>query len=881
MKIQYLYLKNYIGIYNGMGLKEIEIDFSKCKNNIVLIKGDNGSGKSTLFKAMTPFPDTSTSFIPNTEVVKTISYKTDNGDIISIQYNHIYKDSLKSSCHVFKNDIDLNPNGNITEAKDLIYTLFDLDYNFITLSQISSEDRGLADKKPSERKKFINAIIQSLAVYNEMYKKLSKKSSTLKSMISSINSKIASIGNIERLESEIKQLENELSNYENRKTFLLTSVSSNNVKLEALGGTEVLNNLKDLKSNIDDLSIRLESYNDCVDIDPEEIKLLIENNKAELSTIQAHNINVSHDIENINTRCTELNNNINEKSIKLSQYGDINKINEYKFLIEENIQKRDLYIQYFKDKNFNSADSVTEEEYSHALEIMNTVNQKLSVIYHIADMLDESYSNPIEYCISHEISNKDDLYSLQMESINIQKEIDKQNMYASMAIGYDKIPDTCNNKDICPFVKSIVENNKLYIGDKALQDLISKHEKLECDIKKAEINNINMDYLDKMKQNINFVLAMFKSNKSILAKFGINFKTDLVMQSYIMTRQSIQLDLSSLYEMRNSITLINSLNKEIEIYSDNVKSLSSNEDVINLIREDINKMKSEYNDLNTKRVILNEELKSLENSIIKISMELKLLEEKLNRYDIYSEYKNLFDSKSIEYKKYESNYLEMKVLDSENTSYMEELKHLNLEILPDLTDKLNNRKYQIVLYNDYAKEYNEFSAKYEKIELIKKYASPTSGIQTIFMNIYMNDIISTSNQLLGLLFGGQYVLHPFIINENEFRIPCSGEGLLNDDISSMSTSQICMISMIISFALLHKTSSIYNIIKLDEMDGGLDSSNRIGFITLLRNMMDIMQIEQCVMISHNAELDNKDVDLIVLKNSDPNPINGNIIFSYN
>ena len=49
MKILSITLKNYIGIFNGLGLNEINIDFRICKHKVIAIKGKNGSGKSTLF----------------------------------------------------------------------------------------------------------------------------------------------------------------------------------------------------------------------------------------------------------------------------------------------------------------------------------------------------------------------------------------------------------------------------------------------------------------------------------------------------------------------------------------------------------------------------------------------------------------------------------------------------------------------------------------------------------------------------------------------------------------------------------------------------------------------------------------------------------------
>ena len=47
---------------------------------------------------------------------------------------------------------------------------------FIALSRLSSDDRGLADKTPAERKKFMSFIVDSLETYNAIYKILNKKS---------------------------------------------------------------------------------------------------------------------------------------------------------------------------------------------------------------------------------------------------------------------------------------------------------------------------------------------------------------------------------------------------------------------------------------------------------------------------------------------------------------------------------------------------------------------------------------------------------------------------------------------------------------------------------------------------------------------------------
>ena len=190
--------------------------------------------------------------------------------------------------------------------------------------------------------------------------------------------------------------------------------------------------------------------------------------------------------------------------------------------------------------------------------------------------------------------------------------------------------------------------------------------------------------------------------------------------------------------------------------------------------------------------------------------------------------------------------------------------------------------HSVELIKDYQKDLAELQSNYDFIEKLKYYSSPTTGIQLVFMDLYMGKIIALANDLLKFLFNGKFEIQPFVINDSEFRIPCLGDGYLNDDISSMSSSQISMISMILSFALLHHSSTKYNIIKLDEIDGPLDYNNRLYFMDVLNNIMNIMNTEQCIMISHNSELQVGNSEVILLRHDERNMDyqRGNVIWSY-
>lgn len=55
MRPLYLRLKNFKGIKSGMGLDEIELDFTRLPDGLIVFDAPNGSGKTTILDSMTPY----------------------------------------------------------------------------------------------------------------------------------------------------------------------------------------------------------------------------------------------------------------------------------------------------------------------------------------------------------------------------------------------------------------------------------------------------------------------------------------------------------------------------------------------------------------------------------------------------------------------------------------------------------------------------------------------------------------------------------------------------------------------------------------------------------------------------------------------------------
>lgn len=201
MRLKSATFRNLKPIYRSSGKKEIHIDFTKCKHNITLILGHNGSGKSTIINALQPLPESPSLYIDGEEGEKIIEYFFEDL-IYRLRINYPVtglrqRGNTKAYLTKIMPDntvIELNPNGNIGSYKDALYSEFKLDPNFISLTQLSLEDRGIVERTPSDRKKYISSILDEVQIYNDIHKTLNKRSSIFKSMLNNITAKINMIG---------------------------------------------------------------------------------------------------------------------------------------------------------------------------------------------------------------------------------------------------------------------------------------------------------------------------------------------------------------------------------------------------------------------------------------------------------------------------------------------------------------------------------------------------------------------------------------------------------------------------------------------------------------------------------------------------------------
>lgn len=898
MRYKSIELYNYIGIYNGMGITQLKIDFTKCVTNKVIIRGKNGSGKSTLLRAINPNPDSNDSFIPNLEARKIVTL-TENGIDYIIRYIHPVTNNGRGTTKGYISKtidgqlVELNPNGNIMSCKDILYEELNLDSNYLALSKLTSENKGLVDSKPAERKKLVNSIIHNLDTYNSIYKNLTKKASTFKSLINSLTYKIDYIGNEVQLNAKLSNLDSRINKLEEEKTNTIEAIAAVKIKISEYiqilrdnNYDTIVQELKDVNSTVrtlrNSINVKLSQYN-ITDLDTVQ---------AFLNELEKQLVLLQNKYDSLKTKIPILLSErecefkeLQTKQEKLNSLQSEYNYSDIKRFIKEAKDKISEYESVFAQMRLTNINLITKSEYDSAMESLKYLKdlaRNLLSSFSIDDIdivINTDESTIIGYIRSiPEMKNKLSRLRLIRDELNEKYNLAKSKR--EIAAELINRPDGCVI-DNCPYIEAAIKADREY----SEADL----KKIENDILECE-SQISM--IDKEIEQYTLYSDILSSIKAIQRELHskINFIKKLPVKPdfaetflYRVSKMDHFDDIDELYKFvdcGNMIEEYKVIKDQLHTYEVEYKLYESKNDIIESLISDISTLSSKVDSISSQMDTINTELSStqstiaeLESNIDKVkSLNIKITESLIplqNRQMELSKIKTTLEDNTSELNTLEDNLAKL------NSS----MNSINSDI-KGLSDERDSIRHSLVMLTEYKTELAEYDDKYKKIEKIRYYSSSSTGIQTIYMQLYMNKIITTANELLALLFDGEFVLQPFIINEQEFKIPCLGSGLLHDDISSMSTAQKSMISMILSYSILHQSATRYNIISLDEMDESLDAFNRSYFLTLIDRIMSILQCEQCFMISHNSELTTEMADLIILKDGPGTVYGGNVIWKY-
>ena len=908
MKITFFRLKGYVKVLNGMGLDEIAIPFDTFKNRIILIQGENGCSKSTIIAALSPNPDTSDSFRTdvfidgngNQQIIeypaeKEIHYVDidQNGDVnyYQILIQSIVDESRTrrtTKAFISKNGEELNPNGNVSSFKEIRDSLLGIDPVYLDLSSISTENRGIVDMIPSERRKYMAAYIGSLDTYNNIFKTLSKKVNSLKSYLNTLNTKIYELGNESELRLQLLQSESTLQNLNTQRDEFIKKLAETEAVVKLIDPeNKIQDSYQSISSRLEIIKTQIRQnhisagllYSE-LQIHPESVDLMTLHNEI---------------IKNLTTFKEQLSSEKNQIALEInlnealftSLESDKNILqgllsNNIPTNIEEAVLKlreeAKSYEDYLTDDDVQLFNLVSIGELIDLRSTLNNFKEEISIIEETYTK--EIFSLSVATCLTDNTQScQQKVHTIQKELHNIESLLDKtkdetisiQNDL-QLAKDFNRTrPKECKINS-CPYIAKYIS-----LDIKSLESELENHDSTFCklivekDQKERELDN--WIKISEISQRLEVVFAILFAKRSVIER--ISFLQQILDKQYLIDKLSISYNfpefekVSSLIEKNYLYLDLQKIKQQLVGLEQDLKVYKNNQALIESLTNTIENNSKTFSDRTQKIEKLSKNCSFIEKVIDEYSSKLeivsKLVELKSDEDKLLQEKESL----KVEFDNIKTNIKTVKEkIDSVN-SIKNELLRVEESIKPIL-ESINRLKFTLANLTEYQEELASSSSRYDKMVFIRNACSPGNGlgIQSEYIKRYMNDIIIDCNKMLGYMFGGSIRLEVPVINEKQFSIPFYGpNGILVPDISNGSTAQKCMIGLVFSCVAMMKSSMKYNIPRFDEIDGGLDQQNRITFINVLNQILDFMHCEQCIICSHNTEFDTQNTTRLICSKS--------------
>lgn len=892
MKITYLKMENLKNILAGMGKSKVEIDFSKGKNDKILLLGGNGSGKSIILSSATPYRGTNDNRSVDPVEGKTgkkVIHFDHNGHKYEIE--HFYGKNNKS--YIKKDGRELNENGNIRSFNTVMEEELEISPDYFAIGRLGDNVKNFINYPTAERKKYINKFIPNIDDYLIAYKNSSEKVTLYNKRLKSLNVQLEKYNTLDELLEVKKELEDE-------KETLGKEISKMEIQLESIlneigklsqdlmdkdnYSTEIIFNkhpqFKEMAGQYlpgvintiekealviqDDLDVTYLKYPKLKGKTLEDCKEKLNelSNKKKLLDVELENIEFK--VNHYKSQVNDSNSKMAEIKAKLNSFEnmDVDQIIEIKTELESRYNDRRNLISHIKSDEF----PITLEEAKLLKDDIKLLKRESGRVSESRGDLDEKLFDKYKFDIDTLIG----LYNTECDKKdkleqNIAK-LDKEMKEIYKESGLVKILEVSEHHDHakeCPFVPMAMGVQDRVDGIDGMEEemkslhtqlneviiprieVIRNHIKYVKEFKEVIVNSIYNERFEKLgidkDDYMNTLLVTDSSkfdNKFAIVDEVIGYYTDL---EEIRTLQTKLESIESKLELNRKIESDRiTLNEELNVHD------KTRTDSLSVLTEEINPEKERIEKdikINTASTriyeVLEAKLTKL-NNIMDVVNELKELSDEMK----------VIDGKMLELRDQKNQY----IVDIDN-------KNAALNHLIGKLDKANRDYYLVESIN---KELSDISSIYDKLLAVNTSLDPKKGIPLIFINNYLTDIAERANDLLDMAYKGDFFIK-FEVNEKEFKIiVVKGDGTELEDISLASQGETAMTNTSLSLSMLANITKGYNIMYFDEVDGTLDNENRRNFLSVLDRQIKTLGSEQTFIISHNNEFYSADVDLILL-----------------
>lgn len=861
MWIKHAHFENFAHLESGLHKNVVDLDFVNMTNIITLLIGPMGSGKTALLGHLQPWAsfgllderNSDNIIIPEKDGLKTLEL-VDNDCIYKIK--HVWKwtkdhHALKS--YICKNGEELNPNGNVSSFKDIVETELGIDQNYLRLIRIGPNVGNIINLTSTERKNYFAQMLSSTEIYLSILKYVKDLSRTITAQSQLLSKKIGNVteDDIQNMRIDLEQLRRNID----RKVSDQRKVTEKIFKLRAENDVIGYSTLAEFDLSIEKENHKLRKLTDEIDSTHERITKL-EGEYGNDRTINREVGKCDSDLSNNARLIASFESEIMDLNDKLAKLRKMRLSCANTDHIDE---LRNMYIEYvntigqLKEELYNFKCPYTSTEIKLLMSDLQTVSQL------IANAVDYD-AGSIKMMISDDGSAlsyaKNQIGILQGKLINLQKKLNNVHYIQNYDVADQLKEPTCGCYESCPYYTTHpntikAESTSMSIS-KEYEEINNKidsvNKKIEGYLQYPTIFNVVKkarsafnETLPKLKKlgvciNDSFYKVMTNGNKRVWYDIDelshILDKCDkrerlAVMESKIA---SIKAEID-MYDSNN----LDDINNQIETCESTLESFKSN----------INKIEEENRLIKAHRAELEEYLAQL--------IDIEAIKTKFNT--LVNDRSALVDKISDMTKKrviFENNLSKLSDLTAE-----EEILTTDITVLSNEESKLSRK------IEDYVQTMGELNGMLDKlnyINLIRDASSPKEGIPLIYVKMFLDDCVDTINEMVSMVFDDLEILEFDI--EHDFAIPYRKGNMIMPDIKSASQGERAIISLALSFALMRKGISRYNILLLDEVDGPLHAAGREQFLLILSQHIKAIGAEQVFFITHNNCFEGYPVNII-------------------
>lgn len=846
MKINYIILENFSNIDTAMNAEKIKIDFSKAKNKIILLVGPNGSGKTSILSLLTPFAsignldvrNSSNLIIDGKSGYKEIEIEDkENTYLIKHFYTPKKPDGHSVKSYISKNGDELNPNGNVTSFKEWVKIELGIEMDYLKLIRLGSNVLSMITMTETERKTFMNKLLEEADIYLTFYKKVNNELRQLKDMISHAVDKQNRLGIM-----SIKDVEDSISNFEKQLKFKQETLEKINGDISI--SQHIIDTMDDpysLKTKLSELQKKVQKMakilekQDYESSDPDFYKEKISTLER---LIEQRNVKIDATdlmIKNHLSQLDDLSDRLHKTNI---QYEKEMESDEELKSMEREIQKITDDIENIKKGLTSPKPDISKDEMDKFVVFLKNMQQQLNRTY-------EFGLNPVKKVIKLLKNNKNVMQYINSKLYDIQSsdtsDLLLERLRRKFKFDESEIPSDCKDINCTARQVYIQIANVLYNeDDKTKEDL-------------STIQSMELVY-----QNIINILTEFQSYADIIKKLPEYIKSDFLINSiydkisngeYIYNDNKIN-DLLGLITEYHTVEELQTKKDSMMLTLSRFKKLSNTDYLIEQIES------------------MSETIESLEEDVASykksIQDDIELNKEDSNTLELYKDLYETFTE--YEDKREESSNTE--ILYNSFLSNSSKIKQFNIEInklkieIEFLIDKIQSLKTSISQYQELQKDLNTYNSIYDEMTLVKESLSSSKGIPLRFVKSYLGNTEEITNELLDIAYNGDIYIDKFKITQSEFTIPFYNRGKLLRDVKLASQGETSFISIALAFALSSQTMHRYNIMLLDEIDSTLDIHYKEKFLKILENQINRINSEQCFLITHGNMFSSYPVDVI-------------------